>query len=166
VSNEWNSLLKYHVSIFLTIINILYFILLLIYLWVVIFWQLHVTLSLYNLMWCWCGYDKWCVKNIPESLRVIFRVYMFGILSITLSSIFHQGLRRSELESQISWISSLLSPPLSHRIEPVVTLMFGSMQKNTLMSHEIFFFVQMDALDSYHVSNFKFRYLKLNYVFS
>jgi len=48
------------------------------------------------------------------ALRVIFRIYMFGILSKTLPNIFHQGLRSSEFESQISWISSLLSssPPL------------------------------------------------------
>jgi len=156
---------------------------------VVILWQLPGgTHPLYNLMWHWCGQDKWGVKEHSSvALRVIFRVYMFGVLSKTLPSIFHQGLRSSEFESQISWISPLLSPPLqsypllspkllsppsildhlrfSHHRRSPPSMVSHRHSPPQPLSHEISL-MQMGALDSFHVSNPKFRYLKSNYVIS
>ena len=116
------------------------------------------------------------------TMKIIFRVYIFGILSRKLPNIFYQELRNSEFESQISLISSLLSPPPpppfplplllpppplspSHwwsstvarhrRWSPTVSPLQS-------LSHEISF-MQMGALNSYDVSNSKFRYLKSNH---
>ena len=140
------------------------------------------TYSFYNLMWCWCGQDKWLVKNIPAwHWESFLGVYMFGVLSKTLPSIFYQGLRSSEFESQISWISPLLSPPLQsypllspkllsptsildhRRLPPSMVSHHHSPPQS--LSHEISL-MQMGARDSYHVSNLKFRYLKSNYALS
>jgi len=72
------------------------------------------THPLYNLTWCWCGQDKWRVKNISAWHWEWFLWFTcLGFLSRTLSCIFHQGLRSSELESHISWILPLLSSLLS-----------------------------------------------------
>jgi len=128
-----------------------------------------------------------CKKYFSVALKVIFRVYMFRVLSKTLSSIFHQGLRSSEFESQISWISpllslslqsypllpsKLLSPPsiLSPLSLATVDGLPSSMVSHCHsppqpLSHEISL-MQMGAPYSYHVSNLKFRYLKSNYVLS
>jgi len=141
-------------------------------------------------MWRWCDKDKWRVENKHSSmiLRVILTVYMFEILSKTLLNIFYQRLRNIEFESQISGISpSLLSPLLQSYLllssplqsypllspkllSPPSILSSTSMVSHRYsppqpLSHEIFL-IQMDALDSYHVSNLKFRYLKSNYVIS
>jgi len=142
------------------------------------------------------------------TLKVIFRVYMFGVLSKRLSSIFHQELRTSEFEYHISWISplssrllspSLLLPPLqsypllspkllsppsttiarhcrfshhshlplsmvSHRRSPLSMVSYRHSPPQPLL-HEISL-MQMGAVDSWHVSNLKFRYLKSYYAFS
>jgi len=77
-------------------------------------WHIPTLQPYMTLMW---PKQMTCKKYSSVTLRVIFRIYMFGVLSRTLPSIFHQGLRSSELEFQIPWISplllpSLLSPPL------------------------------------------------------
>jgi len=134
-----------------------------------------------------------CKKYSNVALRVIFKVYMFGILSKTLPSIFHQGLRSSEFESHRSlksrhcwrrrcshircyleaavvaidsWPPSILSPPSLAIVDSLPPSMVSYRHSPPQpLSHEISL-MQMSALDSYHVSNLKFRHLKSNYVLS
>ena len=131
------------------------------------------THSLYNLMWRWCGQDKWRVKSIPawhwESFlgftRLGFYLKRCPAYSIKGWEAVSLNLRSLDLatavaavvfvvvtEAAMSILDHRRSPPsmVSHRHSPPQPL-----------SHEIFL-MQMGALDSYHVANLKFRYLKSN----
>ena len=153
------------------------------------------TYSLYNLIWHWCDQDKWCVKKyFSVALRVIFRVYMFEILSKNLSKIFHQGIKGWEVVSlNLRSLESRHSCPrrcsriccchrsccrrrrflttvtrhhrFSHHCRSSPLIVSHRHSPPQPLSHEISL-MQMGALDSYHVSNLKFIYLKSNYVIS
>ena len=129
-----------------------------------------------------------CKKYFSMTLRVIFRVCMFEVLSKAVQHI------RSRIEKHWVWISNLLnlvtaaavvsaivtevvvaativarhrwfshhrhSPPSMvshHRLPPSMVAHRHSPRQP--LSHEISL-MQIGTLDSYHVSNLKFKYLK------
>jgi len=150
------------------------------------------THRLYNFMWRWCGQDKWRVKNIPawhwESFLgftclgfylkrcLAYSIKGWEVVSLNLRSLksrhccrrrcsrircCHRSYsRRCRFSTTVAhhrrFSHHRRSPPsmVSHRHSPPQPL-----------SHEISL-MQMGALDSYHVSNLKFRYLKSNYALS
>jgi len=127
-----------------------------------------------------------CKKHFSVALRVTFRVYMFEILSKTLSSIIHQGweavslnLNLRSLESRhycrcrcsricCSHRSWCRHCRLSTTIDSLTTvdglplsMVSHHHSPPQPLSHKISL-MQMGALNSYHISNLKFRYLKSN----
>jgi len=126
-----------------------------------------------------------CKKYSSVALRVIFRFYMFGILSKTLPSIFHQGweavcLNLRYLESRhycrrrYSCIRYCHRSCCCHRHSPLSILSHCRSSLSMVshrhlppqpLSHEITL-MQMGVLNLYHVSNLKFRSLKSNYALS
>ena len=130
------------------------------------------THLLYNLMWRWCDQDKWRVKNIPawhwESFLGFtclgfylkrcptYSIKGWEAVSLNLATAVAAAAVVSAVVTEV--VVHRCSPPsmVSHRCSPLSMVSHRHSPPQSL-SHEISL-MQMGALDSYHVSNSKFRY--------